>query len=75
MCEEDVYKRQSESCALDSLGATFIRDIEPGEIVVVNKDGVKSLRRHCGGKSSFCVFEFVYFARPDSCLLYTSRCV
>ncbi|MDR2932997.1 MAG: amidophosphoribosyltransferase [Oscillospiraceae bacterium] len=56
----------SESCALDSLGATFIRDIEPGEIVVADKDGVRSITTHCGGPSAFCVFEFIYFARPDS---------
>ena len=57
----------SESCALDSLGATFIRDIEPGEIVVADKNGVRSIKTHCGEcKSSMCVFEYVYFARPDS---------
>ena len=56
----------SESCALDSIGADFIRDIEPGEIVVVNKDGPRSIKTHCGQGSSMCVFEFIYFARPDS---------
>lgn len=57
----------SESCALDSIGAQFVRDIEPGEIVVVGKDGsLRSIKTHCGNKSSMCVFEFVYFARPDS---------
>lgn len=57
----------SESCALDSIGAQFVRDIEPGEIVVVGKDGsLHSIKTHCGNKSSMCVFEFVYFARPDS---------
>lgn len=56
----------SESCALGAVGATFIRDIEPGEIVVVTDDGIESIRDHCGQKSSLCVFEFVYFARPDS---------
>ena len=57
----------SESCALDSIGARFVRDIEPGEIVVVGKDGsLRSIKTHCGNKSSMCVFEFVYFARPDS---------
>ena len=56
----------SESCALDAIGATFVRDIEPGETVVVSAEGVRSLR--CGRKcdSSLCVFEFIYFARPDS---------
>jgi len=56
----------SESCALDSIGADFIRDIEPGEIVVVNRNGVNSIKTHCGKKSGLCVFEYIYFARPDS---------
>jgi len=56
----------SESCALDSIGADFVRDIEPGEIVVVSKDGMKSIKTHCGKKSGICVFEYIYFARPDS---------
>ena len=56
----------SETCALDSLGAKFVRDILPGEIVVVTPDGIKSITTHCGGKHTLCVFEFVYFARPDS---------
>lgn len=56
----------SESCALDSIGATFIRDVEPGEVIVVCDGEVKSIREHCGGKSSLCIFEYIYFARPDS---------
>ena len=56
----------SESCALDSIGAEFIRDIEPGEIVVKDKDGLRSIKTHCGKKSGICVFEYIYFARPDS---------
>jgi amidophosphoribosyltransferase len=56
----------SESCALDSIGAEFVRDIEPGEIVVVNKKGIRSIKNHCGKKSGMCVFEYIYFARPDS---------
>lgn len=56
----------SESCALTSIGAEFIRDIDPGEIVVVSSEGVTSIRTHCKSKGHFCVFEFVYFARPDS---------
>ena len=63
----DAWVFSSESCALDTLGATFVREVEPGEIVVVGKDGIRSIRTHCGkAKSSFCVFEFIYFARPDS---------
>ncbi|MDO5560544.1 MAG: amidophosphoribosyltransferase [Oscillospiraceae bacterium] len=56
----------SESCALDSIGAVFERDILPGEMVVVDENGVRSIQTHCGGPSTFCVFEYVYFARPDS---------
>jgi len=58
----------SESCALDTIGAAFVRDIEPGEIVVVDKTGTHSITTHCGGKGNMCVFEFIYFARPDSIL-------
>lgn len=56
----------SESCALGGIGAKFERDILPGEIVVVEDGNVKSIRTHCGNKGSICVFEYVYFARPDS---------
>lgn len=56
----------SESCALDSVGAEYIRDIEPGEIAVISEKGMESIKTHCGGKSVMCVFEYVYIARPDS---------
>ena len=56
----------SESCALDSVGAAFVREVKPGEIVVVSGEGVRSIETHCGGRGHMCVFEFVYFARPDS---------
>ena len=56
----------SESCALDTLGAEFVRDIRPGEIVVISTDGVKSIDTHCTKKGHICVFEYIYFARPDS---------
>ncbi len=56
----------SETCALDALGASYVRDIEAGEIVIVDADGVRSIRSHCGGKAHMCVFEYVYFARSDS---------
>lgn len=56
----------SESCALDSVGATFIRDLKPGEIVVVENGNITTIETHCGKKGTLCVFEFVYFARPDS---------
>ena len=61
------YVIASETCALDVVGATFIREVEPGEIVVFSKDGVKSIKEHCGKKPErLCVFEYIYTARPDS---------
>ena len=49
------------------MSATFIRDIEPGEIVVFDKNGVRTIREHCGtAPRSLCVFEYIYFSRPDS---------
>lgn len=58
----------SESCALDTIGAKFVRDVLPGEIVVISSNGVHSITTHCTDKvnSSLCVFEYIYFARPDS---------
>ena len=56
----------SETCALDIVGAEFVRDIEPGEIVVINDQGVQSLRPFPRPPARFCVFEYIYFARPDS---------
>lgn len=62
----DAWIMASETCALDILGADFVRDVEPGELVIINERGVFS--RHPFPKSPrrFCVFEYVYFARPDS---------
>ncbi len=56
----------SETSALDLVGATFVRDIEPGEMVVISAGGVRSLRPFGRSEPRMCVFEFVYFARPDS---------
>ena len=57
----------SESCALNTVGASFVRELDPGEVVVFSKDGVKSLRAHCDKKPErLCVFEYLYTARPDS---------
>lgn len=56
----------SESCALNAVGATFIRDIEPGEVVVATQEGITSLKSNINAPSSLCVFEYIYFARPDS---------
>ncbi|NLC73042.1 MAG: amidophosphoribosyltransferase [Ruminococcaceae bacterium] len=60
------YVVASESCAFDSIGATMLCDVLPGEIVVINKDGLKSDLSNKGKKTSACIFEFIYFARPDS---------
>ncbi|HHU23266.1 MAG TPA: amidophosphoribosyltransferase [Clostridiales bacterium] len=62
----DAVVFASESCALDAVGAKFERELEPGEIVVVYQGEVNSIRDHCCGKSNFCIFEYIYFARPDS---------
>lgn len=56
----------SETCALDIIGAEFVRDIEPGELVILNDKGVQSYRPFAQQPSRFCIFEYVYFARPDS---------
>ncbi len=56
----------SESCALDAINAEFVRDVEPGEIIVIDKDGLHSYKDMCGQKSAMCVFEYIYTARPDS---------
>ncbi len=67
MRDNGQYVVATESCALDTVGAAFIREIEPGEIVVFTKDGVTSITDHCGKeREALCVFEYVYTARPDS---------
>ena len=63
---EDAYILSSESCAFDSIGAELIRDVEPGEIVIIDKDGLKSITYAEKTKCQTCAFEYVYFARPDS---------
>ena len=64
---DDTYVVASETCALDTVGAEFIRDLEPGEIITITEDGVKSNRQYCNMvKPARCIFEYIYFARPDS---------
>ena len=63
---KDSYLFASETTAFNLVGAEFIREIEPGEMVVIDKDGLRSSRILPNGKAAFCVFEFVYLARPDS---------
>ena len=55
-----------ESCAISAAGGEFVRDVEPGEILVFDENGMRSIRTHCGQPTSLCAFEFVYIARPDS---------
>ncbi|MCK0150922.1 amidophosphoribosyltransferase [Marivita sp. S6314] len=62
----DGWALSSETCALDIIGAEFVREIEPGEMVVITKNGVDSIRPFRPQKSRFCIFEHVYFSRPDS---------
>ena len=72
------YIVASESCALDAVGAEFVRDVKPGEIVVFERGGVRSMEEHVArAKRSLCVFEYIYFARPDSvidgCSVHSAR--
>lgn len=71
------YILSSESCALNAIDAEFVRDIEPGEIISITKDGISSDRSLCQCKHAHCIFEYIYFARLDSCMdgisVYNSR--
>ena len=82
---DNAYILTSETCALDTIGATFVRDVLPGEIVTINQDGIKSnLMMHDPKKEARCIFEYIYFARPDSVFdgvgvyhsrIYAGRCL
>ena len=63
---KDGYALASESCALDTIGAEFVRDIDPGEIIIIDADGIQSIPSTSWCPKSLCIFELVYFARPDS---------
>lgn len=75
--EDGSYLIASESCALNAVGVKKVREVEPGEMIVVTKDGTKCDKSHCGRKKSFCVFEYFYTARPDSeidgCYVHDAR--
>jgi len=62
----DGYCLASESCALDTIGAEFVRDVEPGEIVVIDEDGLHSYQRFSKLERTSCAFEYIHFSRPDS---------
>ena len=68
----DAYVVCSETCAMDLIGATYVRDIEPGEFVVIDRDGPRSFKPFPPAPLAHCVFEHVYFARPDSYVFGTS---
>lgn len=63
---DNAYFLSSETCALDTVGAEFVRDVEPGEVVTITKDGIKSDKSLCQKNTARCIFEYIYFARPDS---------
>ena len=69
---KNSYILASESCAIDAIGAEFIREVEPGEIVVINKNELTSIRDNITQNRGLCVFEYIYFARPDSVIEGTS---
>lgn len=63
---EEGYVLSSESCALDAIGAELVRDIEPGEIIIIDDNGIKSYKYSENTQCQTCAFEYIYFARPDS---------
>jgi len=71
-CLDGAHILASETCALDIIGARFVRDIEPGEMVVLENNNVRSLKLPLPAARRFCIFEFIYFARPDSIVEGTS---
>ena len=64
--KDGAYVVASETCAFDLIGATYIRDIDPGEVLIINDQGIESLKLFSNQRKAFCVFEFIYFSRPDS---------
>ncbi|MDI1472421.1 amidophosphoribosyltransferase [Thermodesulfovibrio sp. 1176] len=63
---KDAYVVASETCAFDLIGATYLRDIEPGEMLIIDENGLNSMKIFNSVKKAYCIFEFIYFARPDS---------
>jgi amidophosphoribosyltransferase len=63
---DDAFVVASETCAMDLIGATYVRDVEPGEVLVISEEGLRSLKPFPAAPLAHCVFEHVYFARPDS---------
>lgn len=71
---DEGYVVASETCAFDLIGAEYIRDVEPGEMVVINSSGLHSIKALPVARKASCIFEFIYFARPDS-YIFDHRCV
>jgi len=63
---DGAFILSSETCALDIIGAEFVRDVEPGEIIIVDEQGLRSIKPFAKVPKRFCIFEYIYFARPDS---------
>ena len=63
---DGAYVLSSETCALDLIQAKYVREVEPGEVVFINKNGLESIKAFSQDKHSLCIFEYIYFARPDS---------
>jgi len=76
---DNTYFLSSETCALDTVGAEFVRDVEPGEVVTITPEGIFSDKSLCQEKHARCIFEYIYFARPDSKIdgmgVYESRII
>ncbi|MFT8246088.1 amidophosphoribosyltransferase [Roseomonas sp. BN140053] len=70
--ESNAWVMTSETCALDIVGAEFVRDIEPGEVVIADAQGLRSIKPFGRQQGRFCIFEYIYFARPDSVIEGTS---
>ncbi|HEX8949416.1 MAG TPA: amidophosphoribosyltransferase, partial [Dissulfurispiraceae bacterium] len=71
---DGAYVIASETCAFDLIGAEYERDVEPGEMIVINRNGLRSIKTLQGPRKAFCIFEFIYFARPDS-YIFNHICV
>ena len=71
---DGAYVVASETCAFDLIGAQYVRDVEPGEMVIINEAGLTSVKALPVSRKAFCVFEYIYFARPDS-YIFNNHCV
>lgn len=63
---DGTYAVASETCAFDLIGGTYLRDVEPGEMLIINDKGIRSIKTLSSPRRAFCIFEFIYFSRPDS---------